>query len=76
MSDAAEAGLSDGIEAEAAAMRLEHALERIAALAARPVQASVNPAIANPADGASMDVAVLSGRLDALIAELRGALAG
>ncbi len=81
MSDAAEAGLSDGIEAEAAAMRLEQALERIAALAARPVQAAANPvianlAVANLADGASIDVAVLSGRLDALIAELRGALAG
>ena len=76
MSDAAEAGLSDGIETEAAAMRLEQALERIAALAARPVQAAANPAVANLADGASIDVAVLSGRLDALIAELRGALAG
>ena len=76
MSDVAEAGLSDGIEAEAAAMRLEQALERIAALAARPGQAPANLAVANLADGASIDVAVLSGRLDALIAELRGALAG
>ncbi len=63
--------MSDGNEAEAAAARLEQALERIAVLAARPLSA-----VANPSDGASMDVAALSGRLDALIAELRGALAG
>ena len=63
--------MSDDNEAEAAAVRLEQALERIAALAGRPVQA-----VANQADHASLDVAVLSGRLDALIAELRGALAG
>ena len=63
--------MSDGNEAEAAAARLEQALERIAVLAARPI-----PAVANQANDASMDVAALSGRLDALIAELRGALAG
>lgn len=66
----AEARLSDDTEADAAAARLEMALERIAALAGRPVQA-----VATPADHASLNVAAVSGRLDALIAELRGALA-
>ena len=75
MSDAAEAGLGDENEAEAAAVRLEQALERIATLAARPGQAAANLAVANLADYPAMDVAALSGRLDALIAELRGALA-
>ena len=75
--------MGDENEAEAAAARLEQALERIAALAARPAapmpQAAMPQAVANPAASAdypAMDVAVLSGRLDALIAELRGALAG
>ena len=79
--------MGDENEAEAAAARLEMALDRIAALAARPVvlsaaptpQAVVPQAVANPAASAdypAMDVAALSGRLDALIAELRGALAG
>ena len=74
--------MSDENEAEAAAARLEMALDRIAALAARPVVLSAAPApqgVANPAASAdypAMDVAALSGRLDALIAELRGALAG
>ncbi len=55
-------------------MRLEEALERIAALAARPL-----PQVANPADsaeGSEVDVAAVTQRLDALIAQLRGALAG
>lgn len=63
--------MSDEGEAEAAAVRLEQALERIAALAARP-------AVANPAelaDHPAVDTAALAGRLDALIAQLRGALA-
>ena len=75
--------MSDENETEAAAARLEMALDRIAALAARPAapmpQAAMPQAVANPAASAdypAMDVAVLSGRLDALIAELRGALAG
>ena len=84
--------MGDENEAEAAAARLEMALDRIAALAARPVVLSAAPmpqavgpqavgpqAVANPAASAdypAMDVAALSGRLDALIAELRGALAG
>ena len=74
--------MGDENEAEAAAVRLEQALERIAALAARPFAPPVTlvpQAVANPAasaDDPSMDVAALSGRLDALIAELRGALAG
>ena len=67
--------MGDENEAEAAAVRLEQALERIAALAARPAYPAAQ-AVANPADHRSMDVAALSGRLDALIAELRGALAG
>ncbi len=65
--------MSDENEAEAAAARLELALERIAALAAQPA-----PAVANPADSAdqgSVDVAALAHRLDALIAQLRGTLA-
>ena len=69
--------MGDENEAEAAAARLEQALERIAALAARTA-ARTPQAVANPAasgDDPSMDVAALSGRLDALIAELRGALA-
>ena len=70
----AEADLSDETEGEAAAARLEMALERIAALAAQPV-----PQVANPADsaeGSGVDVAAVAQRLDALIAQLRGALAG
>lgn len=66
--------MSDDIEAEAAAARLEQALERIAALAARPLPAVANPA--NSADQGQVDAAALAGRLDALIAQLRGALAG
>lgn len=68
--------MSDGNEAEAAAVRLEMALERIAALARRPVQGGATPADLASLDVAGLDVAALSGRLDALIAELRGALAG
>ena len=63
--------MSEGNEAEAAAARLEMALERIAALAGRPVQGG-----ATAVDAASFDVVALSGRLDTLIADLRGALAG
>lgn len=66
--------MSDDSDGEAAAARLEMALERIAALAAQPV-----PAVANPADsaeGSAVDVAAVTQRLDALIAQLRGALAG
>jgi hypothetical protein len=66
--------LSDDIEAEAAAARLEQALERIAALAAQPAPAVANPA--ESADQGQVHVAALTGRLDALIAELRGVLAG
>jgi len=65
--------LSDDNEADAAAARLEQALERIALLAAQPL-----PAVANPANSAlqgSVDVATLAHRLDALIAQLRGSLA-
>ncbi len=68
--------LSDGNEAEAAAARLEMALERIAALAGRPVQGGATPADPASLDVARLDVTALSGRLDSLIAELRGALAG
>jgi hypothetical protein len=70
--------LSDDIEGEAAASRLEEALERIAALAARPLPMAVAP-VANPADsaeGSDVDVAAVTQRLDSLIAQLRGALAG
>ncbi len=66
--------MSDDTEGEAAAARLEEALERIAALAARPL-----PQVANPADsdeGSGVDVAAVTQRLDALIAQLRGALSG
>ena len=66
--------MSDDTEGEAAAMRLEEALERIAALAARPL-----PQVANPADsaeGSEVDVAAVTQRLDALIAQLRGTLSG
>jgi hypothetical protein len=68
--------LSEENEAEAAAARLEQALERIAALAAQPL-----PAVANPpesedqAQAGEVDVAALTHRLDTLIAQLRGALA-
>lgn len=73
-----EAGLSDDTEGEAAASRLEEALERIAALAARPLPVAA-VAVANPADsaeGSDVDVAAVTQRLDSLIAQLRGALAG
>ena len=70
--------MSDQNEADAVA-RLEQALERIATLAARPAAAKGDHEVANPAnsaDQAGVDVASLAGRLDALIAELRGSLAG
>jgi hypothetical protein len=70
--------LSDDIAGEAAASRLEEALERIAALAARPLPVAA-VAVANPADsaeGSDVDVAAVTQRLDSLIAQLRGALAG
>lgn len=70
--------MSDDTEGEAAAARLEEALERIAAIAARPLPAAEVP-VANPADSAEasgVDVAAVAQRLDALIAQLRGALAG
>ena len=66
--------MSDDTDGEAAAARLEEALERIAALAAQTL-----PQVANPADsaeGSGVDVAAVTQRLDALIAQLRGALAG
>ena len=68
--------MSDDIEAEAAAKRLEAALERIAALSQRPVVAAVaNPAESTEAGAGQVDAVALAARLDALIAELRGALA-
>lgn len=70
--------MSDDTESEAAASRLEEALERIAALAARPSPVAA-AAVANPADsaeGSDVDVAAVTQRLDTLIAQLRGALAG
>ena len=70
----AEVGLSDESEAEMAAARLEQALERIAALAAAPVAPVANPA--SSADQSPVNVTAVAGRLDALIAQLRGALAG
>ena len=72
-------------DAEAATVRLEQALERIAALAQRPsVQSApgqlANAVVANPAESADhsgpvVDTAAVASRIDALIAELRGALA-
>ncbi len=60
--------MADG-EADAAADRLEAALERIAALAARSA--------ATPADAATPSaVPEVAERLDALIAQLRAALDG
>jgi len=68
--------VSDENEAEAAAARLEQALERIAALAAQPVAAVANPADSGDQEQpGQVDVAAVSQRLDALIAQLRGALA-
>lgn len=66
--------MSDEVDGEAAAARLEQALERIAGLAAQAAM----PAVANPgesAEGSDVDVAAVAQRLDALIAQLRGALA-
>ena len=68
--------MSDENEAEAAALRLEAALERIAALAQRPAAPVANPAESAEAGVGQVDAAALAARLDALIAELRGALAG
>lgn len=65
--------MSDENEAEAAAARLEQALERIAALSAQPVAAVANPA--ESADQGLVDVVAVALRLDALIAQLRGTLA-
>jgi hypothetical protein len=68
--------VSDENEAEAATARLEQALERIAALAAQPAPAVANPADSGDQEGSGqVDVAAVSQRLDALIAQLRGALA-
>lgn len=68
----AEAGLSDENDAETVTARLEQALERIAILAAAPMALVANPA--NSADQSLVDVTVVAGRLDALIAQVRGAL--
>ena len=62
--------MADG-EADAAADRLEAALERIATLAAR--SAAAHPAAGSSDAAASPEVAE---RLDALIAQLRAALDG
>lgn len=59
---------SDEDPTEAAA-RLESALERIAALAQRR---HATPVVAST--GESVDTAAIAGRLDALIARLRGEL--
>ncbi|MDE2333607.1 MAG: hypothetical protein KGK10_03630 [Rhodospirillales bacterium] len=59
---------------DAAADRIEQALERIAALAARPRHAAVAATIdGSPIDAAAFDV-TLAPRLDAVIARLRQAL--
>ncbi len=74
--------MSDDSDAEAAARRLELALERIATLAQRPPAPGVMAApVANPADSpeagaGQVDAGALAARLDALIADVRGALAG
>ncbi len=70
-----DANVNDEGEAQAAADRLEQALERIAALAQRPAQAA-NTAESPDQATSAVDAAALASRLDALIAELRGALAG
>lgn len=68
--------MSDDNEADAAARRLEAALERIAMLSQRPALAAVaNPPESTEAGEGVVDAAALAARLDALIAELRGALA-
>ena len=64
--------MSDENDAETVTARLEQALERIAILAAAPMALVANPA--NSADQSLVDVTVLAGRLDALIAQVRGAL--
>lgn len=64
--------MSDENEAETVTARLEQALERIAILAAAPRALVANPA--NSADQSLVDVTVVAGRLDALIAQVRGAL--
>jgi hypothetical protein len=61
-----------GGDAEAAADRLEAALERIAALAARPATPPSDPPAAMP----SAAMPEVAERLDALIAHLRAALDG
>ena len=68
--------MSDDNEAEAAARRLEAALERIASLSQRPMPAVANPPESTQAGTGQVDAAALAARLDALIADLRGALAG
>lgn len=65
--------MDNGDEAEEAALRLEQALERIARLAQRPAPVA-NPAGSDDQGDSVIDVAVMAARLDALIAELRGAL--
>ena len=67
MSATGEAMASD----DAAADRIEHALEHIAVLAARPRAARADGA----AKGGTLDVS-LAPRLDAVIARLRDALGG
>jgi len=68
-------GDNNGDDAHAAAERLEQALERIAALAQRPAAAVANPADSTDQAGGLVDAGAVASRLDALIAELRGALA-
>ena len=69
------AGENDG--PESAAARLEAALERIAAAAARRAEVpSAGPVVAAPAAEAAVPVAPeIAARLDGLIERLRGALA-
>jgi len=66
--------LSEADDAETTTARLESALDRLAALAARPRAVVANPAPS--ADQGDVVAAELAARLDGLIAQLRDALAG
>jgi hypothetical protein len=69
----ARPGLEDPDDPAAAAQRLEDALERIATLAHRPAPVQPEPTIDRQSD--SVDTTALAAGLDALIVQLRRALA-
>ncbi len=67
--------MADPDDPAEAAARLEQALERIASLANRAAPVASVPLTATPPNGSIVDTGAVAARLDALIAQLREALA-